>query len=272
MGIGGMKILAIGAHPDDCEILTGGTAAKYARAGARARFVSATNGDTGHFAIGGGVLARRRAEEAKKAAAEAGIESVVLDIHNNGLEADIPTREIFIRLIREYAPDIIFTHRPWDYHPDHRRTSLLVQDSSYAVLIPNVCPLTPVLKKTPAIFYTHDYFKKPAEFAPDVVVAIDDYMDVKIRIAHAHESQIYEWLPWVDGQLDDVPGDEAGRLAWITEKQQMRDKKTADRFREQLIARYGPDKGAAVQYAEAFERCEYGARLTDADIQSMFPL
>jgi len=221
--------------------------------------------------MGGGALARRRAAEAAAAAAEAGIESVVLDIHNNGLEADIPTREIFIRLIREYAPDIIFTHRPWDYHPDHRRASLLVQDSSYAVLIPNVCPLTPVLKKTPAIFYTCDHFKKPAEFMPDVAVAIDDVMDIKIRIVRAHESQIYEWLPWVDGQLDKIPGDEAGRLAWITDKQQARDKKTADRFRNELIARYGPEAGARIQFAEAFERCEYGARLNDDEIRAMFP-
>jgi len=268
-----LRVLVIGAHPDDCELLTGGTASKYTALGHTVRYVSATNGDTGHFAQGGGTLARRRAEEAKAAAAEAGIESVVMDIHNNGFETDITTREIFIRRIREFAPDLIITHRPWDYHPDHRRTSLLVQDSSYAVLIPNVCPLTPVLRKTPVILYTHDNFKKPVEFSADVVINIDDALESKINIASRHVSQLCEWLPWVDGKPGGVPGpeDAAGRRRLAEEKIKTRDKRTADIFRDKLILKYGYEAGARVECAEAFELCEYGARVTDEELQALFP-
>ena len=266
-----LRLLAIGAHPDDCEILAGGLAAKYSALGHAVKFVSATNGDTGHFTEGGGQLARRRAEEAMQAAAVIGIEAMVLDIHNNGIEADIPTREIFIKLIREYKPDIIITHRPWDYHPDHRRTALLVQDSSYAVLIPNVCPLTPCLTKSPVIMYTQDNFKKPIEFNPEIVISIDDVIEQKVKMLDCHKSQQYEWLPWVNGEIKSVPSDEGKRMEWLSKKQREKDEQTAKRFRIQLRKRYGLNKGEDVKYAEAFELCEYGASLDDEMAKLYFP-
>lgn len=266
-----LRLLMIGAHPDDCDILAGGIAIKYRRLGHTVKFVSATNGDTGHHELGGGRLAAIRAAEAANAGKIAGIEYEVLDIHNNGIVADIATRERMIRLIREFMPDIVFTHRPYDYHPDHRITSILVQDSSYALLIPNVCPLTPPLGYVPVIMYMNDQFTKPYELMPDVVVDIDDAFDEKVQMLACHKSQVFEWLPWVDGKLDEVPEGEMERLQWYWKKQMERDRKTADRFRQQLVQRYGEERAASIKAAEVFELCEYGRKPSEEELKVLFP-
>ncbi len=261
----------IGAHPDDCDYLSGGTAAKFARLGHVVRFVSLTNGNTGHHEMGGGQLARIRAREASNAGKTAKIEYEVLDINSNGIEADLKTREKVITLIREFKPDVVFTHRPYDYHPDHRITSMLVQDSSYAVVVPNVCPLTPSLKHKPMIMYFLDFFKKPYEFIADIVVDIDDTFEDKVRMLGCHKSQMYEWLPWVDGRLGEVPEEDEARLDWLKKEQQSVDGKTADRFRMQLIRKYGETKGSCIKAAEAFELCEYGRKPSEEELRELFP-
>ncbi len=217
-----LRLLMIGAHPDDCEIQTGGIAVKFRALGHAVKFVSLTNGDTGHYELSGAKLARIRRQEMADACAIAGIEYEVFDIHSNQLEADIPTRERVIRLIREYKPDMIFTHRLNDYHPDHRRTAMLVQDSSYAIRVPNVCPFTPCLRYSPVILYMYDDFKKPYPFEPSVIVDIDDVMDTKIKMVACHRSQVFEWLPWMDGRLDEVPENEEDRMKMLAEKQEAR--------------------------------------------------
>ncbi|HOJ10201.1 MAG TPA: PIG-L family deacetylase [Clostridiales bacterium] len=264
-----LRMLVIGAHPDDCEFKAAGTAIKFRQLGHVVKFVSATNGDTGHYEIGGGQLARIRAEEVEKSCSIAGLKYQIMDIHNNGLEADIQTRERFITLIREFVPDIIITHRPNDYHPDHRRTSLLVQDSSYAIIIPNVCPLTPVMPKAPVILYMQDNFKRPYEFVPDIVVDIDDVFDIKTQMINCHKSQLYEWLPWTENQLDQIPQGEEERIKWLKEYMLVRDGKVANRFRNQIIDKYGIEHGSNVKTAEAFEICEYGAP-AEEDILNAF--
>ena len=163
-----------------------------------------------------------------------------------------------------------YTHRPNDYHPDHRYTSQLVQDSAYLVMVPNNVPETPPLRYNPVMAYCCDTFRKPVPFTPDVVIATDSVFSRKIDALHCHTSQMYEWIPWTRGNLDDVPADDAERRAWLAEWRGQRDEATADRFREQLIARYGQAAGAGVRYAEAFEGCEYGARLDDEQIERLF--
>jgi N-acetylglucosamine malate deacetylase 1 len=266
-----LRVLVIGAHPDDCEFRVGGLAAKYRKLGHDVKFVSATNGDTGHYEIGAAQLAKRRNNETKSACAMLGIENEVLDIHNNGLEADIATREIFIRVIREYRPDIIITHRLNDYHPDHRRTSMLVQDSSYAIRIPNVCPLTPFLTYTPVILYMQDSFQKPTPFTPDVVVDIDDVIDTKVQMLNFHESQVYEWLPWMDGVLDQVPADKEERIKWLKERLFLREGYVAGRFLDKLSELYGEGHAKDIICAEAFELSEYGAKMPKEKISYYFP-
>ncbi|MCJ7503905.1 MAG: PIG-L family deacetylase, partial [Acidobacteriia bacterium] len=74
-----LRVIAFGAHPDDCDARAGGLAAKYAAAGHLVKFVSLTNGDAGHYVQGGGALAQRRRAEAAEAGSRIGIEYEVLD-------------------------------------------------------------------------------------------------------------------------------------------------------------------------------------------------
>lgn len=267
-----LRVMVIGAHPDDCELRAGGIALKYRAAGHEVRFVSVTTGDTGHYEQGGGALARRRAEEARQAAGLAGISSIVLDIPSNQLVPDLAARGKLITVIREFAPDVIITHRPHDYHPDHRYTAQLVQDSAYAVVVPNVLPLTRPMKAQPIIVCMYDHFRKPNAFEPDIVVAIDEVCEQKRRMVHCHTSQLYEWLPWVDGALEQIPADEAERFAWLSERMDKRDGRVAEQFRRELAQRYGEAFGAAVRCAEAFEIGEYGARPARREFDRYFPL
>ncbi|MGI6609407.1 MAG: PIG-L deacetylase family protein [Limnochordia bacterium] len=265
-----IRVLAFGAHPDDCELKAGGCAALWAARGHVVRFVSLTNGDTGHYAMGGGPLAKRRRDEAAAAAAVAGIESLVLDIHNGELMPDIATRKQVIRIIREFEPDLMLTHRPNDYHPDHRYASQLVQDASYILRVPNMTPLTAPLLKPVAIMYFSDRFKKPTPFSPDVAVDITGVIDTKIAMVACHESQVYEWLPYDEGVLDEVPQGEAKRKEWLWARMQARFGRDADQCRDQLVATYG-EPGRQVKYAESFECCEYGCGLTPEAKARLFP-
>jgi LmbE family N-acetylglucosaminyl deacetylase len=268
---GVLRILAFGAHPDDCDSRIGGLAIKYARAGHRVKFVALTNGDTGHHEIGGGPLARRRYEEAQRAAQVAGIEYEVLDIHNGQLLPTLENRWLLVHITRAFEPDLVVTHRPNDYHPDHRYTSQLVQDAAYTVTIPNVAALTPHLHANPVIAYMSDSFQRPYPFSPDVAVDIDQVIEQKIDMLDCHESQFYEWLPYNQGILDQVPRDAAERREWLFQKRTPSHARVADQYRRLLVKWYGPDRGAQVRYAEALEVCEYGAPLAEEDIPVLFP-
>ena len=266
-----LRILVFGAHPDDCDIKAGGVAALYAGQGHKVKFVSVTNGDAGHHEMGGGPLAWRRNAEAQAAAAIVGIEYQLLDNHDGELEPTLENRHKIIRLIREFRPDLVMTPRPNDYHPDHRYTSVLVQDAAYMVTVPNVCGLTPHLDYNPVIVYTSDRFEKPYPFRPDVVVGIDRVVEKKLDMLHCHVSQMYEWLPYNAGVLDQVPTDEGERRRWMGERRGKGFKDIADRYRDLLSTLYGKEEGQAVQHAEAFEACEYGSPLTAANRGILFP-
>lgn len=264
-------LLVFGAHPDDCEYSAGGLAALYAARGRRVCFVSLTNGDAGHQTLGGATLARRRQEEARAAAAVIGIESRVLDNHDGELLPTLDRRREVIALIRAFAPALVLTPRPNDYHPDHRYTATLVQDAAYMVTVPQTVPFTQHLPRDPVIAYVSDRFQKPYPFTPDVVVPIDEVVEQKVALLHCHTSQMYEWLPYNGGYLDQAPANPDDRQAWLRARLEPRLRGIADRFREQLVAAYGPERGARVRYAEAFEVAEYGAPLTDEARQRLFP-
>jgi LmbE family N-acetylglucosaminyl deacetylase len=266
-----LRILVFGAHPDDCDIKAGGVAAKYVRQGHYVRFVSMTNGDAGHHEMGGVELARRRRAEAKAAGRVIGVEYQVLDNHDGELMPTLENRRQVIRIIREVQPDLIMTPRPNDYHPDHRYTSQLVQDAAYMVTVPNVVALTEHLPRNPVIVYVSDHFQKPYPFTPDVAVGIDDVIELKLEMLHCHTSQMYEWLPFNAGVLHEVPLADRERRAWLAERRLPAFRAIADRYRDLLIKLYGEERGRRIQYAEAFEACEYGAPLTPEKIPVLFP-
>ena len=266
-----IRVLIIGAHPDDCDIKAGGVAALYVQQGHIVKFVSVTNGDAGHHEMGGGPLAQRRNAEAQAASEIIGIEYELLDNHDGELMPTLENRYQIIRTIREFRADLIMTHRPNDYHPDHRYTSILVQDAAYMVTVPNICALTPHLEKNPVIVYLSDNFQKPNPFTPDVVVGIDAVLEKKIDMLHCHVSQFYEWLPYNSGTLDSVPSNSEDRRDWLAGRLRNRFSAIAEKYRDLLIEHYGAKAGANIQYAEAFESCEYGSRLNDENIPILFP-
>jgi len=263
-----LRVIAFGAHPDDCDTRAGGVAAKYAALGHRVRFVAVTNGDAGHQTQGGGALAARRRAEAREAGRRIGIEYVVLDNHDGELLPTLAVREQIIRQMRQWNADLVLAPRPNDYHPDHRYTGILVQDAAYMVTVPNVAPDTPALRKNPTFMYFQDGFQKPAPFSPDVAIAIDDVFEKKIDMLDAHVSQVYEWLPWHDGALDRVPADPAARKRWLREQ---RTAELTPAVRAALEKWYGAERAKTVRQAEAFEICEYGARPSEADLRTLFP-
>src|SRR5690606_33748529 len=210
-----LKIMMIGAHPDDCDIKSGGTAALFAKMGHQVKFLSVTNGDAGHMEQGGGILAKRRAEEAQEVAKRLGITYEVLDNHDGELTPTLPIRMEIIRSIREWEADIVISHRTNDYHPDHRYTGVLVQDAAFMVGVPNVAADTPPLRKNPVFLYFEDGFQKPNPFSPDITVDITSVVDQKIHALDAHISQFYEWLPWISNYDGDIPEGSEERLDWL---------------------------------------------------------
>src|SRR6202171_2083735 len=215
LGAQPIRVIAFGAHPDDCDLGAGGTAAKFAALGPAVTFVAVASGDAGHQTQGGGALAQRRRAEAMESARRLGITYEVLDNHDGELLPTLTVREQIIRRIRQWNADVVIAPRPNDYHPDHRYTGVLVQDAAYMVVVPNVASDPPPLTKNPVFLYFEDGFQRPNPFRPDIAVAIDEVVDKKTDALDSHVSQFYEWLPWVDGKLSEVPKDPAERKAWL---------------------------------------------------------
>jgi LmbE family N-acetylglucosaminyl deacetylase len=270
---GKLRIIAFGAHPDDCEFKLGGTAAKWAALGHHVKFVSVTNGDIGHWRMAGGPLAQRRTAEVQEAARILGITTEVLDIHDGELMPTLENRQKITRLIRQWKADIVFSPRTNDYHPDHRYTAVLVQDSAYMVTVPFFCPDTPPLTRNPVFLYFSDGFQKPNPFAADIAVSIDDVIEKKVDAADALVSQVYEGGANGSEQtlIERHADDPVARRAWMAERRKAGEANTANKFRGMLIKWYGAEQGAAVKYAEAFEICEYGRRPNEEQIRELFP-
>lgn len=265
-----LRLLIIGAHPDDADYHAGGTAALYSAGGHVVKMVSLTNGDAGHQTLGGLDLAQRRKAEAAAAGGVIGAAYDVFDNHDGELMPTMENRREIIRLIRWFQPDLVLTHRPNDYHPDHRYTSALVQDAAYMVTVPAIVPDTPHLAQNPVIAYLPDEFQKPYPFQPSVLVDVGSVLDKIVGMLHCHQSQFYEWLPYNGGYLDKVPADDAARRDWLAETVRARLREQAERFRDLPVPIYGRQGAAQVEYAEVFEACEYGAPLDEAAEARLF--
>jgi len=264
-----LRILMIGAHPDDCDIKSGGTAALFAKLGHEVKFLSITNGDAGHMEMGGGMLAKRRYAETQEVAKRLGIQYDVLDNHDGELLPTLEIRLDVIRKIWEWGADVVISHRPNDYHPDHRYTGVLVQDAAFMVSVPNIAADTPPLRKNPVFLYYQDNFQKPNPFSPDIVVDITSVIDQKIYALDAHTSQFYEWLPWIGNETDVIPEGKEERISWLKSKRALAPNATVQKALETW---YGKEKASQVKFAEAFEICEYGSRPIREDILRLFPM
>ncbi len=266
------RIIVIGAHPDDAESGAAGTAALWIAKGYHVKFVCATNGDIGHWKESGPALAARRKAEVEHGAKLIGYDFEILDNHDGGLLPTLENRAKIARLIREWKADVVITHRPNDYHPDHRYTSVLVQDSAYMVTVPKYLPEVPALKKNPVFLYASDRFMKPYPFQADIVVGIDAVIDKKLEVLLGMVSQFYEGgVSGSEELMPADPGKQKERWAALKERFADRSRGVADRFRSSLEEWYGKDRGAEFKYAEAFEICEYGRRPDKAEIRKLFP-
>jgi len=261
-------VIIIGAHPDDPDKV-GGTAYKWAQMGWDVMMVSLTNGDAGHQSMDPVTLAKVRREEARRAGQVIGVKYITLDNHDGMLMPTYENRLQVIKLIREQKADIVIFPRPYDYHPDHRYTGQLVLDAAYMVTVPKILPEVPFLTKNPMFLFMSDEFVHPEPFKADVVVSIDDVIEKKLDMYHEHKSQMYEWLPFNAGILDQVPKTDAERRVWLG-KQRI-ENSNADEYRDKLVELYGKDKGSKVKYCEAFQDSGYGTRLTKENLKQYFP-
>jgi LmbE family N-acetylglucosaminyl deacetylase len=267
-----MNVMIIGAHPDDPEVMLGGTTARYVELGHSVTMVSMTNGDSGHHEMQRSELAARRRKEADASAAQIGAKYEILPIHDGELMPTLENRNTLIALMRKVNPDIVFTHPMIDYHPDHRYTTQLVLDTSFMLMVPHAVPEVPPIKKNPAYFFSAFRHEMLKGSDPAYCIPIDSVWDKKMKELHQHESQMYEWLPWVEGGPFPVPpaDDEKARLEYMNARRSPAFEELADHYRQWLVNKFG-DKGNDVKRVEVAIPSPVGRQLTAEEMNSCFP-
>ncbi len=269
---GKLRIIAFGAHPDDCEIQVGGSGALWAKQGHHVLFVSTTNGDIGHWREAGGPLAKRRKAEVDAAHRILGVQGVVLDNHDGELEATLENRRTITRLIRWWNADLVLGPRTNDYHPDHRYTGILVQDAAYMVTVPFFCPDVPAMKKNPVFMYYTDRFLKPNPSKPDIIVNIDPVIAQKLDALAVMISQFAEGGANGNASLyPDNPAGQQQRLRQVRDNFSRRFKATTARFQKEVAVWHPGAAGEKLQHSEAYEICEYGSQPDRAELRRLFP-
>jgi N-acetylglucosamine malate deacetylase 1 len=192
-----MRVLAVGAHPDDLEILCGGTLARYVREGHEVVMCHATRGDRGSFEYSSEEIARIRAGEARKAAEEAGAEHASLELSDGEVNAADPAqRQLVVDLVREARPDVIITHSTGDYMADHNEISRLVFDASFLATLPLLESTRPYHPVVPPLYFMETV--GGIGFTPTEFVDVTETMETKVRMLEAHQSQL-RWLRDHDG-------------------------------------------------------------------------
>lgn len=186
-----MNILAIGAHPDDVETSCGGTLAKYAKMGHKVFTATATNGNVGSATLPMEEIAAIRKEEARRAAAIIGAEYICLDYDDEMFFEDREARIAFVNLVRYCKADIILTHSPKDYNPDHELTSKIVNDIAVMIPIEKIKTKSPAYDKIPMIAYFEPVLG--LGFVPTEYVDITDTMETKMAMCREHKSQV-QWM------------------------------------------------------------------------------
>lgn len=268
------RLALVGAHPDDCDILGSGLAMRYRELDWDVMFVSMANGDCGHHEMPRQELAARRKRETEAVADMLGIEYVVLDTSDCEVFPTLEQRWTLLRVLRRFEPDLVVTHHATDYHPDHRYTSQLVGDVSYLLKVPHCCPDVPALRKDTvhAFFHAWRDTARPDSFC--VAIDIDDLWQRKVEVIAKHELQMFEWLPWVDGQdMSQIPPpeDAEGRLRYVDERRGPRAERIADLYRDRLCELYGPTRGRQIRKAEAYVTAPFPTSLSEENYRELFP-
>jgi LmbE family N-acetylglucosaminyl deacetylase len=196
----------------------------------------------------------------------------VLDNHDGELMPTLENRQKLIRLIRQWKADLVLSPRPYDYHPDHRNTSLLVQDAAYMVTVPFICPDVPYLKNNPVFMYYTDRFQKPYASQADVVVSIDSVIEKKLDALAVMESQFLEGgANGHEGLIPKSPAERENRVKQVRQNFAARNRGTAERFRKEAGTWYPQEQAQKIKFAEAFEICEYGRKPDKEELAKLFP-
>ncbi len=195
-----MRVLAVGAHPDDVEILCAGTLARYRQAGHSVAVAHLCTGDCGHYTIPPVELVPMRRAEAQAAADMLGAELLTVEGAGDGdlVADDLPRRRRVAEMIRLARPDVILTHNPDDYMPDHRATSALIFAASFVATAPHWDPEgpSPALGGIPALYYMDSL--AGTGFEPEDYVDVTETFELKRRMLRCHRSQV-TWLEEHDG-------------------------------------------------------------------------
>jgi LmbE family N-acetylglucosaminyl deacetylase len=224
--------------------------------------VSMTNGDAGHHELSRAALAKRRAREAKAAAKLLRCDYVIMPIADGKLEPTVANREKLIALMRKYDPDVVITHPLQDYHPDHRYTTMLVMDTAYLLQVPSIVPDVKALNKETAFFFS---VNKPEPGGINIPVPIDSVWERKLRVWHCHASQMYEWLPWIEKRLAEIPDGEAECLEYLHRWRGKGAGNVTRAFKHEL-----GKTGNAATYCEALTLAPVGRRLSVEQCREIF--
>ena len=270
MSLHAPRLLILGAHPDDAEFHAGGIAAVYREMGREVKMVSVTDGGAGHHVRGSTELVRLRRDEAAAAGRVIGAEYETWDYPDGALQPSLEVRHQIIREIRQFKPDLVLTHRPNDYHPDHRAVGQCVQDASYLVKVPLIVSDVPALRKDPVVAYMPDLFTKPQRMQPEMILNIADQIDTIVAMLACHASQVFEWLAYEQGILETLPTDDAGRMMWLRTWYTNYIKPRVTHFRDEISRAFG-DTGPSLEFVEAFEISEYALKPDSALLERLFP-
>jgi len=267
------RLARVGAHPDDADILGSGLAMRWRARGGEVLFVSMANGDCGHQTQARAELAARRRRETEAVAALLGVEYVVMGVSDCEVMPTLAQRWALLGCLRRFAPDLVVTHPPQDYHPDHRYTAQLVGDVSYLLRVPHCCPEVPALQKDTVQAFFHPVHQAVRLEGFAVAVETDAFWSRKLEVMACHASQMFEWLPWVTGaDLSAVPppDDPEGRLRYVDARRRLAAERIADLYRDCLAARYGPDLARTIRTAEAYVAAPYPTPLSAANAAELF--
>jgi LmbE family N-acetylglucosaminyl deacetylase len=190
------RILAIHAHPDDVEILAGGTLALLAGRGHHVTIGCMTPGDCGSAELEPEEIAALRRKEAANSAALIGAEYVCVELRDLSIFNDDTSRRRVVGVLRQTRPDVILTSSPVDYLCDHEATSALVRDACFAAPAPNYRATGDPLASIPHLYYMDPIEGKDREGArvrPEFTIDVTATFARKREMLACHASQ-REWL------------------------------------------------------------------------------
>jgi N-acetylglucosamine malate deacetylase 1 len=227
-------ILSIHAHPDDAEILAGGTLALLAEAGHAITIATMTPGDCGSRELGPEEIAAARRQEAANAAALIGARYLCLEMRDLAVFPDDASRRRVVEVLRQVRPHVVLTASPVDYLCDHEAASALVRDACFGAPMPNYHTGSErpaaVLDGIPHLYYMDPLEGRDRDgrvVRPEFIVDVTSMFERKRAMLEEHASQ-REWLRRHHGTDDYLDAMER----WTRERGQLAGRTYGEGFRQ----------------------------------------